>query len=125
MTALPFADGSFDAAISYGVFYYCTAAKMRAAVREMHRVLKPGGSGFVVVRTTADYRFGKGREVGPATFVIDTDETNEAGSVQHFPSEADVPEYFADFGELSFERTETTFQGRRAVNSDRLISVRK
>jgi SAM-dependent methyltransferase len=39
--ALPFADGSFDAAWCLGVL--CTIADKAAALAELHRVLRPGG----------------------------------------------------------------------------------
>jgi ubiquinone/menaquinone biosynthesis C-methylase UbiE len=38
---LPFADGSFDFVV--GQFVCCSVAEPTCAVREMHRVLKPGG----------------------------------------------------------------------------------
>jgi SAM-dependent methyltransferase len=41
MTALPFESDSFDAAISYGVFYYGTAEDLRTAIEELHRVPCP------------------------------------------------------------------------------------
>lgn len=39
--ALPFPDGSFDAALS--TFTLCTIPDVRAALREVRRVLRPGG----------------------------------------------------------------------------------
>ena len=39
--ALPFGDGQFDKAVSVQVFEYL--ADMRPALRELHRVLRPGG----------------------------------------------------------------------------------
>lgn len=41
--ALPFEDASFDAVISSSVLYHEWVADIGAAVREMHRVLRPGG----------------------------------------------------------------------------------
>jgi SAM-dependent methyltransferase len=40
---LPFADGSFDAVISSSVIYHEWVADVGKAMREMHRVLRPGG----------------------------------------------------------------------------------
>jgi SAM-dependent methyltransferase len=46
VTALPFADGSFDVAISSQVYEY--VEDVAAALDEAHRVLKPGGRLFVL-----------------------------------------------------------------------------
>lgn len=42
-TNLPFADGSFDAVLSMSVIYHEWVRDPAAAVRELHRVLRPGG----------------------------------------------------------------------------------
>ena len=41
--ALPFADASFDAAICSSVLYHQWVRDVKGAVREMYRVLRPGG----------------------------------------------------------------------------------
>jgi len=125
MTELPFEDATFEVAISYGVFYYGTSADGRQAVAELHRVLKPGGRAFVVVRSDRDYRFGKGTMLEPGTFLLDIDETNEQGMTVHFLDEAGVKDAYAGFARMSFELTETTFAARTAKNSDWLITVEK
>jgi SAM-dependent methyltransferase len=125
MFELPFSDGDFDAVISYGVYCYSTRADMARAIGELHRVLRIGGRAFVMIRTDRDFRFGKGKQLEPGTFSIETNETNEQGTVQHFVREDEVPTLFAAFSELRFERTETTFDQRRSLNSDWLIAVAK
>lgn len=125
MLALPYMDCSFAAVLSYGVFYYGTAHELRLAIAEAHRILLPGGKAFVVLRTTDDYRFGKGSQVERNTFQLDISDTNEYQSIQHFLESDDIPAYFADFGRVSFERTDTTFGNRTCLNSDWLISAEK
>ena len=44
---LPFEDGSFDVAYSFGVLHH--TPNTPAAVREIHRVLRPGGKAFVML----------------------------------------------------------------------------
>lgn len=49
VTALPFAAESFDAAISMSVIYHQWVADPAVALREVHRVLRPGGLLFLDV----------------------------------------------------------------------------
>lgn len=42
--SLPFADASFDRVLSSFVFHHLEAAQKPPALREVHRVLRPGGS---------------------------------------------------------------------------------
>lgn len=125
MMALPHPDACFDVAIAFGVYYYADVAGMNVAIRELHRVLKPGGRAFVVLRTTSDYRCGKGVEVEANTFRLEIDDTNEKGALMHFLDEAEVSARFVQFEEVAFEKSEFTFNQRRSVNSDWLIQVRK
>ncbi|MBP6786032.1 MAG: class I SAM-dependent methyltransferase [Candidatus Promineofilum sp.] len=43
VTALPFADASFDLVTSFDVLYHRAVGDYRHALREFHRVLRPGG----------------------------------------------------------------------------------
>jgi ubiquinone/menaquinone biosynthesis C-methylase UbiE len=125
MVALPFQPATFDAVISYGVYYYGKQTDMRAAIQEVHRLLKKGGKAFVVLRTAADYRYGKGEPIEPDTFRISIRETNEEGTIQHFLREEAVFEYFSSFSRVDLEKAETTFLQRQAVNSDWLVTAEK
>lgn len=125
MLALPFCDRSFDLVLSFGVFYYGSAAEMRHAIAELFRVLREEGKAFVALRTTDDYRFGKGDRIDPRTFQLNIYDTNEHGTIQHFLGEADVLEYFGAFSKINFEKTETTFGGRQHANSDWRITLQK
>ena len=125
MLGLPFGDSSFDVVLSFGVFYYSTAAEMKQAINEAFRVLVPGGRLLAVLRTTQDYRFGKGEKVEPNSFRLTIEDTNEAGTVQHFLAAEDVPNYFAAFSRMSFEKTETTLAGRTRLDSDWVITAEK
>lgn len=125
MDRLPFAGDSFHAALSFGVFYYGTKAEMMGGVAEAKRVLAPGGRLLVVLRTKDDYRFGKGKELEANTFQLEIEETNEPGTIQHFLDENDVRDYFREFSQLSFEKSETTFANRTRLDSDWVIIATK
>ena len=79
----------------------------------------------MVLRTTDDYRFGKGLRLGHHTFQLNIGDTNELHTTQHFLAADEIPVYFAEFGQVSFEKTATTFGNRTGVNSDWLITVEK
>ncbi|MCS6775825.1 MAG: class I SAM-dependent methyltransferase [Chloroherpetonaceae bacterium] len=125
MTQLPFPDHWFHGAISAGVFCYADNEALPRAVAELHRVLRPDGVAFVILRSDRDYRYGKGDPLAPHTFRLTIEETNEYGLVQRFLPEEEVAPLFAAFREVRYELTETTFDARRKRNSDWLITVRK
>ncbi|HZR56177.1 MAG TPA: class I SAM-dependent methyltransferase [Terriglobales bacterium] len=125
MNSLPFVNSSFDIVLSYGVFYYGTVDETKQSIAEAHRVLAEAGKLFVVLRTTEDYRFGKGERLGHNTFQLRIEETNEYATVQHFLAEEDIPRYFAAFSHTSYEKTETTFSNHSRLNSDWLITAEK
>jgi hypothetical protein len=105
--------------------HYGRSEEMQHAIGEVHRVLAPGGRSFIVLRSTDDYHFGKGREVEANTFHLDIADTNEFGTLQHSLPAEYVPKYFASFAQASFDKTETTFSDRAHVNSDWLITAEK
>ncbi len=125
MTHLPFPDSTFDVVLSYGVFCYGSANEMKKAILETNRILNADGKSLVVLRSTDDYRYGKGRELAPNTFQLEISETNELGTIQHFLAKEDVPEYFASFSRVSFDKTDWTVGGGARLNSDWLITVTK
>lgn len=111
MCDLPFGANRFDVAVSFGTFYYANRNQMDWAIAELHRVLKPRGKGFVVLRTTDD-RFGKDWRLELNTLHLDIAETNEFGTIQRFLAEEEAPRYFSRFSTVSFEKTDTTSNGR-------------
>jgi SAM-dependent methyltransferase len=125
MLALPFADSSFRVVLGFGVFYYGTAAEMKRAIAETHRVLEPGGKALIVLRTLDDFRFGKGKKLGHNTFLLDIADTNELSTVEHFIGAEDIKVYFAGFALTTFEKTETTSANCTRLDSDWLITLKK
>jgi tellurite methyltransferase len=94
MTALPFPDGHFDYVLSFNVIYHGDPAIVGAAVAEIRRVLKPGGTyqGTMLSKRNAGY--GVGEQVAPNTFVR-TPEPNDPhdGDKSH-------PHFYCNAGEL-------------------------
>ncbi len=122
---LPYKDCTFDAAVSFGVFDYLDSKGMKKAIGEMFRVLKPRAKAFVLVRTSNDYRFGRGEQIEENTFILDTPETNEQGMTMHFLSQKDVYEYYSVFSKVKLEKFELTFNNLQDLDSAWIIKVEK
>jgi SAM-dependent methyltransferase len=122
---IPFSDGVFDAAIAYGSLYYLKWADMRQAVKEVYRVLKPGGSCLIFTRADMDYRCGKGIKLDERSYLLNTPETNEAGMVNCFLRADDIPPLLEDFGAFTLERYEFTEGNGSVLNSDWAITAAK
>lgn len=114
MTDLPYPDDTFDVAVSWGVFYYGTPAEHDRAIAEMHRVLRPGGSALVCVRTDRDWR-----RTGIPDWEV------ESGLTMHYTREDDIEPLYAAFSVVSWERCEWTTHSMARRNSDWLITVTK
>ncbi len=63
VTRLPYADGTFDRAISVATYHHLRRSEQAAALSELRRVLKPGGEAFITVWNRWQPRFWfKGKE---------------------------------------------------------------
>ncbi len=102
MAASPFADATFDAAVSTNVLNHNPRAVLQQALDEAHRVLRPGGEFYLTVLTTDDWRCGSGEEVEPNTFVLA--EGPETGILHHFFDEADLLDWVRAFRVLEVRR---------------------
>ncbi|MDV0441954.1 class I SAM-dependent methyltransferase [Methanorbis furvi] len=94
ITALPFADCSFDAVFAWHVLGHLPRALWQPAAQEMCRVLRPSGNIFFKGFSRNDMRCGKGTEVEPFSYL------RGDGIVTHYFSEQDLHEVFGE-GELT------------------------
>jgi tellurite methyltransferase len=88
MTALPFADQSFDALLSIHVIFHNTLALIQRSLNEIDRVTRPGAPICLTFQSTLSYRYGSGQEIEPGTFLP------EIGI------DAFIPHHFSDFTEI-------------------------
>jgi len=125
MDSLDYEKDYFDAVISFGVFYYTTSGNMKKCISELYRVMKKDGISFVNLRTTHDFRFGKGKKIEHNTYQINIKDTNEFNLYMHFLTKDDVYEYFSKFTVISLEKNEFTKNNLSKLNSDWLITIKK
>jgi len=57
LTALPFPDAAFDDAIAVATYHHLKAPHRLPALKELRRVLKPGGSAFITVWNRGQPKF--------------------------------------------------------------------
>jgi len=101
---LPFPDAAFDAVLSIKVLNHAAPEEARLAFAEAARVTRPGGRFYGVVISTADARYGDGREVAPDTFVHDR--PPEAGVVHHYFRRNELQELLTGFRRVLVEPIE-------------------
>lgn len=88
MTRLPYPEAFFDGLVSAYVIFHNTLAGMRQSIAEIHRVLKPGGVGFLTFQSRRSYRYGRGELLEANTYIADLGE------------DAGVPHHYCDLREL-------------------------
>jgi ubiquinone/menaquinone biosynthesis C-methylase UbiE len=120
VASLPFREGTFDIVLCRHVLGHLAEAGRRAAASEMLRVLKAGGLLLFEGFSTGDARFGKGREVEPATFA------RGDGIWHHYFTSDEVGRLFAGAGPSDVRETgweERAGRGRmkRAVVTARIL----
>jgi len=95
MTALPFAQGAFDAALATYVIHHAYRYEIERTIVSVTRMLAPGGLFVWVTPTPRHYQCGRGEEVEPGTWV---DPDHPEGPIPHHCStEEEVRELLAGY----------------------------
>ncbi len=119
MTAAPFADGTFDAAIAVKLLNHNLRELLEATIAELWRVIKPGAELYVTVLNTWDWRYGSGKEVKPDSFVVA--EEPEAGILHRFFSEQDLLDWLSASGIARLQRNGGVLTGATAPNDREVV----
>jgi ubiquinone/menaquinone biosynthesis C-methylase UbiE len=125
MHSLPYKDNFFNGILSFGVFYYTDSRGMKKSIKEMYRVLKKGGSGFINLRSIDDYRHGKGKKIEKNTYILNIKNTNEFNMKVHFLNKNDLNNYFKKYKKIEIEKHEFSYNNLKMLHSDWLIKVTK
>lgn len=87
---LPPVEGPFAALLIPNLLCYLRRAEADALLRQARGVLSPGCEVFLRTRALDDYRYGRGEEVEPHAYRLDTPETGEAGLLNRFYDSAEL-----------------------------------
>ncbi len=117
---LPFKDNVFNGAVCYDVLQHLLEGERNAAVREVERVLVPGGLLFLQVFGQRDMRYG-GTLVEPDTF------RRHSGIVYHYFSEDEVKSMLSGFTLLKMDSAISlkTFGGEKFTRHKIVVVAQK
>ncbi len=106
--SLPFKDNVFNGAVCYDVLQHLLEGERNAAVREIGRVLAPGGLFFLQVFGQRDMRYG-GTLVEPDTF------QRHSGIIYHYFTEDEVRSLLSGFNLIKMDSAISlkTFYGEK------------
>lgn len=108
--ALPFPDASFDYVLSWNVIFHGTMGDVGRRLAEIWRVLRPGGLYQGTMLSKRDAQFGRGRPIGPDTFIRGSD---PKAHPHYYCDFATLAALFAGFELLSLTQEEQRRPGSR------------
>lgn len=101
----------FDAVICINVIYHTTRKGIIKALKEIYRLLKPGGLALITFISKRSWKYGLGEEVEKDTFI--QREGSEAGIIHHYVDREELEELLKDFKILKIELREDVVEGKR------------
>jgi predicted SAM-dependent methyltransferase len=96
MINLPYEPEIMDYILAWGVIYHGNITIVRSCLREVQRVLRPGGLYQGTMLSKRNINFGKGQEVAKDTFV--NDEDGDKSHPHFYCNAAELIELFSTFG---------------------------
>ena len=120
--ALDFADANFAGVLSFGVYTYMDNAAVKASLQQIRRMLRPGGTLFLVTRAHSDWRANFGTRLSNgyvrADRLADTPAEPENGLTMNLPDRNQVESWLSDFHDAEINFQSWTTNGGRYVNVD-------
>lgn len=101
--------GPYDVAFCSQTLCVLPRETARQAMTELKGRLRPGGLCYLRTRSLRDYRYRRGVEVDRNSFLLETDDTGEQGTLNTFYSELELVEMLE---KLAGVRTEVTLRYR-------------
>lgn len=95
----------FDVLLLANSIYYLNYPEILELMAQIKKknVIAKGSLIFVRVRSTRDYRYGKGEAIGPKSFRLTIQETGEFGCIQTFLSQEDIAGILGENFEFEYQ----------------------
>jgi SAM-dependent methyltransferase len=122
---LPWADASFDGVVENVSLYSNPWISIQHALREVRRVLKPGGPFLSSFFSDQTWGYGEGDRVETDGFVNLREGPLAGAGFCIFLNRSRIPELFCDFIDLNVERVSWTLDGERHLVEQFVITCRK
>lgn len=106
---LDFNDKFFDIVISSEVLDHVTFSNAKKAIKEVKRVLAPGGYLFLTLRSVKSSEYGRGKKVSKNTYALK--EGYEKGIIQHYFDLGEIKALLKGFKIFDIELYEQSFSG--------------
>lgn len=107
---IPLKDGIADLVVSWGSLHYAPKEDLKVMLAEVFRILAPGGTLLVSLRSADDTYLKRGRHIGNDVWVTDLEDIR--GSTVSFYREEELAEYFSSFGDIAYGFTKRSIVGR-------------
>lgn len=123
--ALPWTDGAFDSVIDVASLQCNAEEETRAILKEVHRVLKPGGRHFSLTARNGCWGDGTGVRIDNTSFRDIREGPYTGMGVIRFATQESLMLLYGDFEELEFEYSIRSMHGGFRETSNWIVTCRK
>ncbi|AEU35830.1 class I SAM-dependent methyltransferase [Granulicella mallensis] len=122
---LPWPDASFDGVVENVSLYTNPLNSIQRALREVHRVLKPGAPFLSSSFSDRTWGYGLGEWVEPDSFTNIQEGPIAGTGFCFFLKREKVPGLFQDFSDVTIERISQTLDGEQHLVEQIVVTCRK
>ncbi|HBF36362.1 MAG TPA: class I SAM-dependent methyltransferase [Firmicutes bacterium] len=122
---LPWAEETFDCVIDVASLQQNCEADATQAIREVYRVIKPGGSHFSLISKNGSWGDGLGVRIDPTSIKNVTEGPYADMGVTRFATLESLEKQYTDFKDLQFEYSIRSMNNGRHEIVDWIVTCRK
>lgn len=117
MISISFTESFFDAVICIWTIYHGTSGGTQETVKEIHKVLKPGGMVITDFLSVEDSSYGLGREIEKNTFL--GEKKTEEDVPHHYSTKEELEKLFIAFRQLDIQASSDSYMDETGKQYDR------
>jgi ubiquinone/menaquinone biosynthesis C-methylase UbiE len=125
LATLPWPDAAFDAVIDVACLQHNSEADTETILREVHRVLKPGGRHFSLTARQGCWGDGSGPRVDSTSYTDLAEGPFASMGVIRFATAESLARHYRQFRELNLEYSARSMQGGSVEISNWIVTCAK